>query len=295
MLQVRLRNHPGISLPTAESHFIVPLCRAPERFGDLSRIDSVREVLRAMHRQSAEFLETDLHGLKFDVDSLAEVLHAEGRQTMPDLIRGLLELNARWEGKTRWGDKTPCYVLNIPKILEWFPDAQIVHLIRDGRDVALSMFGRRHDFYVYNTYHAAKYWQQYVERGREYGRALRDDQYFELRYEDMLADPEQEMKRLCAFLNEDYDSTLFDVAPNATPGKTPLVHKPIKAENANKWRERMSRYQVYVFESAAHATLQQAGYALSTTARPLPLPVRAAYRLHNAAMRGLNRSKQGRK
>jgi hypothetical protein len=191
-----------------------------------------------------EFLETDLHGLKFDVDNLAEVLHAEGRQTMPDLIRGLLELNARWEGKTRWGDKTPYYVLNIPKILEWFPDAQIVHLIRDGRDVALSMFGRRHDFYVYNTYHAAKYWQQYVERGREYGRALRDDQYFELRYEDMLADPEQEMKRLCAFLNEDYDSTLFDVAPNATPGKTPLVHKPIKAENANKWRERMTSYQV---------------------------------------------------
>jgi len=157
MLQYRLRNHPHISLPTGESHFFIPLYRNLESFGDLRQVDNIRRVLQAMHEQSRDFLETDLHGVKFDVDRLARELHAEGRHTMPAIISGLFEKNARGEGKSRWGDKTPYYVMHLPKLLEWFPDAQIVHLIRDGRDVALSLFGRQHDFSVYNTYFAAEY------------------------------------------------------------------------------------------------------------------------------------------
>lgn len=226
-------------------------------------------------------METDLHGLKFELDDLAHDLHSGGRQTVQDLIAGLFEKNAQGEGKVRWGDKTPYYVLHIPTLLEWFPDAQIVHLIRDGRDVALSLFGRQHDFGVYNVYHAAKYWQHYVERGHELGSTLDPHQYYELRYEDLLAEPENSMQKLCAFLGEEYSSTLFDVRPVENPGKTPLVHQPIKAENAGKWRQKMSTWQIRIFESVASDTLRRFGYELITSGHPLSLPMRAAYRLHN--------------
>lgn len=282
MLQYRLRNHPRISLPTGESHFIVSLYREQEKYVGLDRPQGIRQVLLAMLAQNRGFLETDLHGLHFDVDTLADELHAEGRDTLPAIVSGLFEKNAHGEGKVRWGDKTPYYVMHIPKLLEWFPDAQIVHLIRDGRDVALSLFGRQHDFHVYNAYFAAEYWESYVERGRALGGALSSGQYLELRYEDLLARPEDTMRQLCAFLGEAYSEALFEVASAGGPAsKTPLVHKPLQADNAGKWRSRMTASQVRAFEGVAGGTLRELGYALATPAAPPSLPTKAAYRLHN--------------
>lgn len=281
MLQYRLRNLPSISFPTGESHFFMPLYRDQERFGDLSRIENIRAVLQVMYAQSREFLETDLHGMRFDRDALAAELHAAGRHTMPAIIGGLFEKNARGEGKIRWGDKTPYYVMHMARLLEWFPKAQFVHLIRDGRDVAMSLFGRRHDFGVYNAYFAAEYWESYIEKGREQSRRLPPDQYIELRYEDLLARPEDTMRTLCGFLGEAYSSEMFTVSPVDAPGKTPLVHKPLKADNAGKWRTGMTPAQIRAFESVAGNTLRELGYELATAAQPPALAVKAAYRLHN--------------
>jgi hypothetical protein len=231
--------------------------------------------------QSREFLETDLHGMKFDVDTLAVELHAAGRDTLPAIISGLFEKNAHGESKARWGDKTPYYVMQLPKLIEWFPDAQIVHLIRDGRDVALSLFGRQHDFHVYNTYFAAEYWESYVERGYTQGRQLADHQYLELRYEDLLTQPEAVMRTLCTFLGEEFSSELFDVTAVDDPGKTPLVHKPLRADNAGKWLSKLSAAQIRAFESVGSKTLREFGYPLTTAGTPPSIFVKAAYRLHN--------------
>ena len=292
LLQYRLRNHPRISLPTGESHFFIPLYRNQNIYGDLNQIENVRSVLEAMHRRSKDFLETDLHGIKFDVNEISSKLHAEGRNTLPSIISGIYEMNALGEGKVRWGDKTPYYVLHIPKLLEWFPDAQIIHLIRDGRDVALSLFGRRHDFRVYNIYHAAKYWQQYVERGHELGNRVTKNQYIEVRYEDLLTQPVATMQKLFSFLGEEYYDHLFDTRESSNPGKTPLVHKPIQPDNTGKWRQRLTPGQIRVFEGAAGNTLAKFGYEIHTSTKPLSIIVRTAYRLHNKLIRAYWRRRQ---
>lgn len=293
VLQYRLRNHPRISLPTGESHFFIPLYRNQSAYGDLSQLTNVRRVLQAMLDQSQDFLKTDLHGMTFEIDTLANELHAEGRHTLPAIIAGIFEKNAQGEGKARWGDKTPYYVMHLPKLLEWFPDAQIVHLIRDGRDVALSLFGRQHDFYVYNSYFAAEYWESYVEKGRIQGRQLPPSQYLELRYEDLLTQPDVTMKTLCAFLGEEFSDELFDVTAVDDPGKTPLVHKPLRADNAGKWRSKMSAAQIRAFESVSGKTLREFGYELATSAPPPSMLVKVAYRLHNQLLTGFwRRAKQ---
>lgn len=290
LLQYMLRSHPRISLPTSESHFFIPLYRNQASFGDLEQVENVRRVLGEMHRISADFLETNLHGMHFDLESLAEELHAEGRHTVQGIIAGLFEKNARGESKARWGDKTPYYVLHMPKLLEWFPDAQIIHLIRDGRDCALSMFERKHDFKVYNTYFAAKYWQHYVDTGRELGSRLGANTYMEVRYEDMLADPVAATRRICEFLGEEYSDSLVNYNKSREVGKTPLLQKPIQKENAQKWRTKMSPWQVKVFESAAGDTLSRFNYDVNTSAETLPLPLRAMYRLDNNVMSWLYRN-----
>jgi hypothetical protein len=283
-----MRSHPRISLPTGESHFFIPLYRNAAQFGDLTRIENIRAVLESMYQKSADFLDTDLHGMKFDISELAEELCREGRHTMPSIISGLFEKNAHGEGKVRWGDKTPYYVLHIPKLIEWFPDAQIIHLIRDGRDCALSLFDRKHDFGVYNAYYAAKYWQQYVEVGCEAGRSFGSDTYMEIRYEDLLANQAGVMHQICTFLQEEFSDSLVDYKKAGQAGKTPLLQKSLQKDNTQKWRTKMSPWQIRVFESAAGDTLSHHGYTLMTSGKRLAFPARALFRLHNYAVTWLH-------
>lgn len=290
LLQYMLRSHTALSLPTGESHFFIPLYRNASQYGDLSQVDNVRRVLQAMETQSAEFLHTDLHGLKFDIERLTHEFAAEDRHSIRDIISGLFEKNAAGEGKPRWGDKTPYYVLHISKLLEWWPDAQIIHIIRDGRDVALSMFTRRHDFRVYNTYHAAKLWEQYVETGHTLGQDVPDGQYLELRYEDILSDQKTALLTICTFLGETYSDDLLEYTKSGEAGKTPLLQKAVQRNNRNKWKSKMSSWQIRVFESAAAATLDKFGYAVTTSGKQLPLPLRALYRWHNALIKSWYRT-----
>lgn len=281
LLQYMLRSHPALSFPTGESHFFIPLFRNAAQYGDLSRLENVKHVLQAMESQSAEFLHTDLHGLKFDVETLAREFVEEGHHGMRDIINGIFEKNAAGEKKPRWGDKTPYYVLHIPELLEWWPDAQVIHIVRDGRDVALSMLARRHDFGVYNNYLAAKLWEQFVETGHMMGQRVLGTQYLELRYEDLIRDQKASLEKICQFLGEMYSDDLLEFKKAGTAGKTPLLQKSIQKENQDKWKSEMTSWQIRVFESAAGATLEKFGYPLMTKGHRLPLLVRALYRWHN--------------
>jgi len=288
LLQYMLRSHPRISMPTGESHFMIPLYRNEDRFGDLHQLENVRQVLQEMYRISANFLETDLHGMRFDIETLSRELRAQGRDTIPKIIAGLFEKNACGEGKARWGDKTPYYILHLRTIKEMFPNAQIIHVIRDGRDCALSMLSRKYDLDIYNTYHAAKHWQQYVETGQTIGHELGSDVYYEIRYEDILDDPVRAMQKICVFLEEEYNDSIVNFNKSSEPGKTPLLQKPIQQDNAQKWRSLMTHRQIRIFESAAGHILMRNEYPVFTRANPLPLLLNVAYRLHNKIMTRYN-------
>jgi len=283
MLQYRLRNHPNISFPTGESHFFIPLYESSESFGDLRLLRNVKNLFEVMYTKNPGFFEGELHGFEFNVDEISKEFHADGCETISSLVSALFEKNAKEEGKLRWGDKTPYYVMHIPKLLEWFPGAQIIHLIRDGRDVALSLFGRRHDFSVYNSAFAAEYWESYVERGQEYGASLSSEQYYEIRYEDLLSDPNSSMKKLCDFLGEPYSETIFKTSNEEVLGvnQTPLVHQQLKPDNAGKWRAQMAPRQIQYFERVAGQTLKKNGYELLTSGKPVSIFHKIGYRLHN--------------
>lgn len=281
LLQYMLRSHPNISLPTGESHFIIPLYRNAEKFGDLKKPENIRRVLEAMYQQSAEFLDTDLHGIKFDIDWLTNELLTEGKRSIADIISALFKKNALGEGKQRWGDKTPYYVLHMKTLQAMFPSAQFIHLIRDGRDCALSMFERKHDFCVYNTFFAAKYWEIYVDGGRRVGRELGDKTYHEVRYEDLLDNPEITLQRICTFLGEPYSENVLNFEKSDGSGKTPLLQKSVQKDNQAKWRSKMSPRQIATFEGAVGNTLTSVGYPLITDAKPISLPIKAFWHLHN--------------
>ena len=176
----------------------------------------------ANRRKSMDrWLESDYFrrsGLKAD-DVRARVV-SECRNA-GDFLRLVMEGIVREQGVCRWADNTPLHLLYIPEIKKSFPNAKIVHIIRDGRDVAVSLnrLGWCHRF-PWDAKHSLAisglYWQWLVSKGREYGRRLDATDYLELRYEELVQHPQQTMKRLSGFIGEDLDSECIKTNPIGT-------------------------------------------------------------------------------
>jgi len=281
LLQRMMRSHSKIASPTGESHFFIPLYRNRESYGDLSSANNIKTVLEEMRRISREYVEEDLKGLSFDTDILAEEFRKENKSSIVEIISALMEKNAAGEGKQRWLEKTPYYVLHIKTILEMFPDAQFINIIRDGRDCALSMLQRKNDLKIFNIYHAATIWKQYVDTAQQAAEHLNNDQYFELRYEDLTNDSENKLREICVFINENFESSMVDFKKSKDPkSKTPMLSKPIQKTNTEKWREGMSKWDITIFESVAGSTLKNNNYPLTSTRKKSSKLIEAFYKIH---------------
>jgi hypothetical protein len=111
------------------------------------------------------------------------------------------------KGKSRWADKTPKYALSLDYILRLFPGCQIVHLVRDGRDVVAS---HRDRWGYWSAIKATVKWPRYIRAARAAGSKLPPERYIEIRYEDLVREPELVLRRLLDFLHEPWDPAVLE-------------------------------------------------------------------------------------
>ena len=126
-----------------------------------------------------------------------------------DFFGGVHTDYARGRGKVRWADKTPLYALSIDFVTEVFPDAQIVHVIRDARDVVVS---HRKRFGYWSAVKCVVKWPKYIRTARAFGAALPEGRYHELRYEDAVRDPDKTLRALFEFLGEPWEEAVLEYA-----------------------------------------------------------------------------------
>ena len=188
LLRDLLRSHPHITFPS-ESHFIPKLFKA---YGDPRDEREARRLANTILKMSW----VRVWGLSLDPSFFA------GCRSYSEILSRLYEEWMRREGKIRWGDKTPQYVTEMPTLLEIYPSCKIIHIYRDGRDVALSWL--RLGFGPENIFTAARRWKYFVNMGRRAGATLPPETYLEISYETLLSHPEATMRRTCAFLNEPF-------------------------------------------------------------------------------------------
>src|SRR5204862_8126074 len=137
-----------------------------------------------------------------DAEALLERLRGIKPLNAPDTIRAFYRLYAEQAGKERWGDKTPRYVTALAKLGRAVPEARFVHMIRDGRDVALSTNRRLVELRGARPAPAermAKRWRHRILSAR--GIAQVADRYLESRHEDPALDTEPALRRGCHFLD----------------------------------------------------------------------------------------------
>ncbi len=258
LLRAMCDAHPALAVPP-ESHFIVSL--APRRRDAATRPFDLAGFLDRLHA-SERF---ELWGL--DRPAVVAALEPTPPASYPDAVRRIFSLWAEAQGKERYGDKTPGYVLHIPRLAELFPEAVFVHLIRDGRDVASSFLELG---WADRIEAAALHWRLRVRRGRRAGRALPAGRYHELRYEELVTDPAPRLRELCAAIELPFSPSMVDPTDRAEmvvrTTRHPVYHQRLSippTPGLRNWRAELSEQDVARFELLAGDTLAELGYERS--------------------------------
>lgn len=180
-------------------------------------------------------------------------------------------------GSRRWGDKNNFYVRHVAEIREIFGDAQFLHIVRDGRDVACSyreLASRESDSRYYpdlpfDLAEIAAEWTSNIASVEESFRSLPEDSRKTIRYEDLVRSPEIVLRDVCEFLQEAFDPGMLDYhVANRSGAREPFEFLEWKSRTLESPDvSRIGRYlaslrtdEVDLFDTLASATLQQFGY-----------------------------------
>lgn len=271
LIRALLRSHPNLSIPP-ESHFVIPFYKA---FGDPKTEAKARQI-------AAQILETwwfKRWRLELTEDKFA------GCRTYRDILCILYSEWAARENKPRWGDKTPQHLTEMPTLLRVFPEARIIHIVRDGRDVALSWL--RQDYDPANLWMAAVLWRDWVGAARLVGRSLSSETYLEIRYETLVREVECTMREVCRFIGEPFCEEVLRPTPVPIELEEPLKqvsYTAVVPANVAKWKSKMQRAERDLFESVASGLLKELGYEVEGGGRPIPVHEQAFWWLHHHAL-----------
>lgn len=267
-LRLTLNAHGSIAVPP-ESRFITELYT-----DDHVDVPKFLQALESHKRFKTWGLSIDL--VRSEIGTKDNIPYAEA-------IGAAYRAYARSRGKSLWGDKTPRYIEHIPFLANLFPGSRFIHLVRDGRNVAISY--AHVDFGPKNVARAADLWARRVATGIKDGRPLGDDRYLEIRAEDLALDVHAQLEKVCRFLEVDVDPSMFDPAERAKGAVEKKVHN-YSPEAAGRtamsdWAVDMKPEDVEVFEAIAGPVLSQLGYE-----RRYPAPGKGARLKAALALKG---------
>ena len=269
-LRLTLNAHPLVAVPP-ESRFITELWNGEDQ------VD--RDAFLRALAEHKRFLAWSL-----DIEDVRRQLGEQPTLPYTLAISAVYEAYATKNGKAYWGDKTPRYVEHIPFLAERFPQSRFIHLVRDGRNVALSY--SHVDFGPKNVARAARLWQRRVGAGIRDGRSLPPGRYIEIRNEDLASDTATEVRKVCDFLELEFNPKMLDENERAKGEVSKVTHHHTPEASGRKhyseWHDEMSPANVEVFEAVAGETLSALGYE-----RRYPNPGQWARLKAAAALRGV--------
>ena len=266
LLQLMLHAHPRIAIPP-ETRFMLAAYQAREEFGDLNDAGN----RRALASWIVDRKESKFSDLGLDARQVTEEIVA-GPPTLGSALGLVFRAYAQRFDKPRWGDKRPGYYKHVPTLLRLFPDAQIVHLVRDARDCVASL--KEMSWWKHDFYETVAAWGEAIDYGRQTARRLPPGSYHELRYEQLVSDPEHELTALCAFLGEEYDPAMSEprkLASVAVPKRKKWharASDDVSPARVGSWDHRLEPWELALCESVLGSRLRSYGYELSGAGRP---------------------------
>ena len=283
LVQRMVNAHPAIAI-TPESHWIP---RLYAKAWALTPEGSVKPKLIRRLLGHPKFAR-----LKISPEEI-ERLAGNGKPiTYATLVSRIFDVYGERQGKPLVGDKTPDYVRSIETLHNLWPDARFVHVIRDGRDVSLSMMDwpkcrpKPGDFATWQEDRVsttALWWELNVRLGRMAGKSIGDKLYCEVRYESLVSRPGEEGAALCKFLDVPYTDAIlrfYEPRDSFDPGlEARRAHMPV-TPGLRDWSVEMPAHDSERFEAAAGGLLEELGY-VRIVPRPRPDMLEHAARIRN--------------
>lgn len=253
------------------------------RFGDLS-VPANREKLMNAWLQSQLFRASFLDAEQIRAKVLSECRNGG------DFLRIVMGEMARAQGVERWADNSPEELLYAPIIKQYLPDAIFIHMIRDGRDVALSLDARPHAWIRPFSWDrkdrlaiAGIFWEWMVERGRRVGHQLGGD-YLEVHFEELQADASATLAKIGSFIQHDLN---YDRIRRVGIGSVSEPNTSFKGDGGSpvgRWKQKVTPEKLALFEAVVGRTLKELGYAQATAGESAnqmnALRLRALYRAY---------------
>lgn len=268
LLRFMLSSNPRIYIPP-ESDFIPRFfLRQPSKPLSPQRVERLLEIIFTQYRFVKQW--------EGDRPRTEEFMLQMGDPTPTAFLDCLYRTYARQHGAIRWGDKTPIYTSYVSLLHQIFPAAQFVHIIRDGRDVALSTLEKWGDKEPHvDLYYAARMWVRRIHQARRAARQLMPSSYYEVHYEALVQDPEGELRSICDFLGETYVPQMAKQHRQARHQLRPAgfhapVRQPPSPGRAGRWQREMSTNDLRLYQSVAGPLLRQLGYPVEHVGHMAP-------------------------
>ena len=190
---------------------------------------------------------------------------ARSRPTARDVFLAMMALHARKQAKPRIGEKSPHHCRSVRAILAAFPDARIIHLVRDPRDVVASRL--RMPWSRGSHLAVAREWRRIIEHHLELRRELPPATYLELRYESLAQDPESSARLLCNFLGESFEPAML-AASSTSPTFAPREAEwkanaagAVHTASIASYRSQLTPRQIAGIQRETAAAMSAVGYA----------------------------------
>jgi Sulfotransferase family len=279
LLRLMLDAHPTLAIPP-ETYFapdLIARCREGTSPEDLI-------AMLTSHRRWGDF--------GVEADELEARFARLDRLAPAPALRAFYELYAEGQDKPRWGDKTPRYIRSMLGLCKVLPEARFIHVIRDGRDAAVS-HAEATVKEPKSMRRQARRWKRRIRKARAQAPDLPG--YIEVRYEDLVRNPEAQLRRVCELIELDWDPRMLayhagagdrmaEIARGlpAASGRVAkrgedrlagfkLTAEPPRTNRIARWRERMSEAERVEYEEIAGDLLAELGYEVGVpvaSARP---------------------------
>ena len=257
MLRLMLCSHSRLAIPP-ETWYLIPL---------LQRFD-IERTLNAAELESAVAIITQHYrwpDQKLDAQEFRRAVSQLPAPHLRDVVEVIFRRHMQAEGKARWGDKTPIYIEVVPQLARMFPGSRFIHLVRDGRDVAKS-----HQAAGWNGYWLhdnTKEWTRALEFYRRLAGSQLGERMLQVRYEELVLDPEAALRRICQFIGEEFEPQMLSwerQVDEQVPERERHIHTKLKRrsgpDDVARWKREMTDRELFVAEAFMGAHLSRAGY-----------------------------------
>jgi len=263
LLKRMLNAHPELAI-TRETHWITRYYKTGKGLTHDKKVtEALIPKLFEYHR---------LPHLGLEADALKGIVSKNKTMSYADFVSAVFDLYGQRQNKSLVGDKTPGYVRNIPLLHKLWPHSKFIHMIRDGREVCLSMQKWRLTEKTLNKYASwnddtlstiALWWKWHVQLGTEAGQKLTPSNYYEIKYEQLIDNPGQSCNELCDYLGLEYHENLINFAngkTNVQTGSSANASWLPPTKGLRNWKAEMSATDCERVEAVIGNFLEELGF-----------------------------------